>query len=200
MNLNSRIFDRIRTRQAPAQTAQPDETRCDHPGCVRVGEHRAPMGRDREGLYFCFCIDHVREYNATYNYFDGMSDAAIARYQKDAIIGHRPTWTMGVNRTANDFRETGSARADDALARFRARFEHRAAATQPRRAKPGMAATRALHALGLDEDVEPGAVKVRYKELVKKLHPDANGGDRANEDKLREIIKAYNYLRMIKLA
>lgn len=200
MNLNSRLFDRIRVRNAPVEAAQPEEARCDHPGCARVGEYRAPMGRDREGLYFCFCIEHVREYNASYNYFDGMTDDAIARYQKEAIIGHRPTWAMGVNRAAKDGPESGAATPEDVLVRFRARFAHRTAAAQPRRPRHGVAALRALHALGLEEDAGPGAIKLRYKELVKKLHPDANGGDRGNEDKLREIIKAYNYLRSVKLA
>ena len=53
------------------------------------------MGRDREGQYFCFCLDHVREYNATYDYFNGMSDDAVAKYQKDALVGHRPDLEHG---------------------------------------------------------------------------------------------------------
>ncbi|MCC2100522.1 MAG: DnaJ domain-containing protein, partial [Hyphomicrobiales bacterium] len=52
---------------------------------------------------------------------------------------------------------------------------------------------------GLDETADPAAIKARYKELVKRLHPDANGGDRSSEDKLREIIRAYNYLRTAKI-
>ena len=56
-----------------------------------------PKGRGQEGRYFQFCLEHVREYNASYNYFAGMTDAAVAAYQKDAVIGHRPTWAMGVN-------------------------------------------------------------------------------------------------------
>ena len=56
------------------------------------------MGRLREGQYFCFCLDHVREYNATYNYFNGMTDEAVRLYQKEALTGHRPTWKMGANR------------------------------------------------------------------------------------------------------
>ena len=73
------------------------------------GEFRAPMGRLREGQYFCFCLDHVREYNATYNYFDGMTDDAVARWMKDDTIGHRPTWAMGVNRAGKPFREDATA-------------------------------------------------------------------------------------------
>jgi hypothetical protein len=82
---------------------EPQETKgpvCEHPACKAAGEFRAPKGRDREGQYWRFCLQHVREYNASYNYFAGMSDTAVAAFQKDSIIGHRPTWAMGVNSAA----------------------------------------------------------------------------------------------------
>lgn len=172
---------------------------CDHPGCALGGEFRAPMGRLREGQYFCFCLDHVREYNSTYNYFNGMSDNDLAKYQKEALIGHRPTWTMGVNRTSRGFREDGGDPngSADPLGMFRARARRAAEAKRPRY---GVAATKALTTLGLDDNADAESIKARYKELVKRLHPDANGGDRSTEDKLREIIQAYNHLRSAKLA
>ena len=200
MNLNSPIFDRIRTKSRPQPRQEPTQIRCEFPGCTLPGEHRAPMGRLREGQYFCFCIEHVREYNASYNYFQGMTDNDVAKYQKEAVIGHRPTWTMGVNRTARGFREDGvdPAGFKDDLGMFRARSYRRPAAEA---AKPryGVAAMKALTNLGLDDTADAETIKARYKELVKRLHPDAKGGDRSREDKLREIIQAYNYLRSAKL-
>ena len=200
MNLNSPIFDRIRTRprteNAPA--AAPTQVRCDHPGCDLVGEFRAPMGRLREGQFFCFCLDHVREYNSTYNYFNGMKDEDVLKYQNDASIGHRPTWAMGVNRGGKNFREEGVDPVNDPLGLFRARARN--AAPQPVRPRFGVAAMKALTTLDLDDSAKPDAVRARYKELVKRLHPDANGGDRSREEKLREIIQAYKYLRTAKLA
>lgn len=188
MDLNSPIFDRIRTRRnAEATQAPASGPRCQHPGCQAAGEFRAPMGRLREGQYFCFCLDHVREYNATYNYFHGMSDEAVLTYQKEALTGHRPTWKMGANR--------GEAASD----RMRDPFNMRGAGAQERRGmrtpRHGVVARKALHTLGLDDEAGPDEIKARYKELVKRLHPDANGGDRSNEDRLREIINAYNVLR-----
>jgi len=200
MNLNSHHFDRIRSKSVGRHAkaaAVPSTTPCDHPGCDKTGDFRAPRGRDREGQYFCFCIDHVREYNATYDYFSGMSDAAVAKYQKEAIVGHRPTWNMGVNRAAGE-----PASADDlhpdSLGIFRARARQ-ARAEEPR-PRYSQATTRALAALNLDDAADAAVVKSRYKQLVKQLHPDANGGDRSNEDKLREIIRAYNFLKTIKLS
>lgn len=201
MNLNSPLFDRIRTR--PRVDVQPAPAaasiRCDHPGCMLVGDFRAPMGRLREGQYFCFCIDHVREYNSSYNYFNGMSDNDVLKYQKEAIVGHRPTWSMGVNRSARGFREDGVDPASDPLGMFRARHRGPGPA-EPKRPRFGLAVMKALGTLGLDENAGAETIKARYKELVKRLHPDANGGDRSTEDKLREIIQAYNYLRSAKLA
>ena len=176
----------------------PATTACDHPGCTQPGDYRAPQGRDREGQYFCFCMEHVREYNATYDYFSGMSDDAVQKYQKEALVGHRPTWNMGVNRAAGE----PSASDDlhpDSLGIFRARARQSRAAA-PRPPYYSIAPTKALTAMGLDEMADAAAVKARYKQLVKQLHPDANGGDRSNEDKLRDIIRAYNFLKTIKLS
>src|SRR6202035_4842629 len=70
---------------------------CEWPSCNAAATHRAPKGRQRENEHWRFCLGHVREYNHSYNFFAGMSDDAIAKYQKDAVIGHRPTWKMGMN-------------------------------------------------------------------------------------------------------
>ena len=171
---------------------------CDHRGCDQAGQYRAPKSPDTLDDYFWFCRDHVREYNQTYNYFDGMTDEAVARWMKSDVIGHRPTWAMGVNRAGKSFRED-NAGIRDPLGAFGDRMRGRQPEA-PVRPSYGIAARKALSALGLDETADAAAIKARYKDLVKRLHPDANGGDRSSEDKLREIIRAYNYLRSAKLA
>jgi hypothetical protein len=91
MNFTSPLFDKIRIRPACDEPRPKAESACEKNGCGLQGEFRAPKGRGREGQYWRFCLGHVREYNASYNYFDGMSDDAVAAYQKDAVVGHRPT-------------------------------------------------------------------------------------------------------------
>jgi DnaJ-domain-containing protein 1 len=199
MNLKSHLFDRVRVKPLSGETPRPDVPRCQHPGCSEAGEFRAPMGRLLEGRYFCFCLDHVRKYNATYNYFSGMSAEAMALFQREDLVGHRPTWSMGVNRGTKNFREEWDAasRLGEMLGVFQTNFRTYSCETT-QKPRYGVAALKALDQLGLDESVDMAAIKARYKDLVKRLHPDANSGDRSNEDKLREIIRAYNYLRSVR--
>lgn len=70
-----------------------------------------------------------------------------------------------------------------------------------RRCRPRLSSTaiRALDQLGLDAGVDALTIKARYKLLVKRFHPDANGGDRSFEERLQEIISAYNTLKAIGL-
>jgi len=198
MNLNSPLFDRIRTQREPREPPRESTLRCDSPGCEAEGAYRAPMGRLREGQYFCFCLEHVREYNATYNYFNGMDDASVARYMKDATIGHRPTWSMGTRRGHAGFREDAMP-AVDPLGVYRQRFRRPQPAAERRAPRHSPVTIRALVAMGLEETADRETIRARYKELVKRHHPDANGGDRSREEKLREIIHAYKTLRAAKL-
>jgi Spy/CpxP family protein refolding chaperone len=197
MNLNSPLFDKIRTKRVAEEVRANEGQGCQHPGCQRKGEFRAPKGRDFEGQFFQFCLDHVKEYNASYNYFAGMSDGAVRDYQKDAITGHRPTWTAGVNGTVSADSKV------DAASLLRARLERlrKAREASGTKARPvGKMALKALEALGLEPGADKDAVRARFKEMAKRLHPDLNEGDRSREDKLRAIIDAYNYLKSVGLA
>jgi len=198
MKLDSKYFDRIRVKPDGDRKSRDRSPACEWPGCPGKGVHPAPKGRDREGEYHRFCLSHVREYNKHYNYFAGMTDTDLMSWQERAHTGHRPTWPLGDNSWASHnggrFRKAnlnGGAYRDPYDL-----FGQRAAeAGMAERRKVRNAELKALHALGLDETASPEQVKSQYKMLVKRLHPDANGGSRANEDKLREIITAYDYLR-----
>ncbi|NIX75219.1 J domain-containing protein [Microvirga terricola] len=202
MDLNSPLFDRIRIKPSAEEPRETKGPVCEHPSCRAEGLYRAPKGRDAEGQYWRFCLTHVREYNASYNYFAGMSDNAVAAYQKDAIIGHRPTWAMGVNSAAkaeggaNGERDwayvdpLGVLNGED----FRQARQRRAPA-EPKKPRYTGQLRRALDILGLDETADGPAIKAQYKTLVKRFHPDANGGDRSFEERLRDIIKAHDALK-----
>jgi DnaJ domain len=208
MKFESPIYDRIRVKPAEDRRLKAEFPCCDWPNCTEQASHRAPKGRNREHEYWRFCLAHVREYNQSYDFFAGMSDDAVARYQKDALTGHLPTWRMGAVGGKKGVKERlgrvfdgGPAAADpfDLLREFGAprAGAAQAGAEAERRRTVHNAERKALHALGLEEMATGPEIKARFKELVKRHHPDANGGDRASEDKLREIIEAYNYLKKI---
>ncbi|MET0314974.1 MAG: DnaJ domain-containing protein [Hansschlegelia sp.] len=205
MKLDSPWFDRIRvSRNEPGPEPQ-KSPRCDHPGCRASGIYRAPKGRDRENEYWRFCLDHVREYNHSYNFFAGMSDEALRAYERDAHVGHRPTWAMGRNGSATPETRAKTPRSRGRKRAWAGDFEFQdefgmfgegdpRTAPEPKRELKNVE-RKSLEALNLGASATGDEIKARYKELVKRLHPDANGGDRGTEDKLREIIQAYNYLR-----
>ncbi len=209
---SSKFFDSIRIKpnklSAKQQAAAREEAvMCEAPGCKNRGAHRAPKGRGHEKDYWHFCLNHVREYNQGYNFFSGMSDDAVARYQKDAQTGHRPTWKMGANGGSKRKKSSVEAELEDALdpfamfaemnGRVRGRPGGGAEQKKPEERKVYNAERKALQVMGLEAGATLEIVKAKYKLLVKQHHPDANGGDRSTEDRLIEIIKAYNYLKTV---
>src|SRR5581483_10598764 len=98
MKIHSPLFDRIRVKPEKDRRTASAGPKCDWAGCREKATHRAPKGRNREKEYWRFCLEHVREYNHSYNFFAGMSDAAVMAYQKDSLTGHRPTWKMGTGK------------------------------------------------------------------------------------------------------
>jgi curved DNA-binding protein CbpA len=195
----SKYFERIRIRPDPDTELKTHPQRCQWDGCTEAGTHKAPVGRMREGEYFHFCFEHVREYNKGYNYFSGLADTEIARFQKEALTGHRPTWKMGAAsgpQAAADFSQVRSGGAGY-FRRTRDPFNlfgsQEGRVRHERKARPLEA--KALETLGLDVKATGADIKARYKELVKRHHPDANGGNRGSEDRFREVIQAYRLLR-----
>ena len=205
MKNDSPLFDRIKVKPDKDRRLRSQCPGCDWPSCAAPATHRAPKGRLRQREYWRFCLEHVREYNHSYNFFAGMSTDDIARFQKDAITGHRPTWKMGMTGARRPAKpDAGSffaGEADDPLGVFHelgGAARSRGAAERPRETRKLRNAERkAFDVLGLEADATARDVKTRFKTLVKRHHPDANGGDRSSEDKLREIIQAYNYLKSI---
>jgi hypothetical protein len=171
---------------------------CAHPGCREAGEYRAPTGRgagfDGPGRWRWLCLDHIRAFNAGYNYFDGMSADEIE-------AAHNPYG--GWDRETRAFANLGGDRpprwADfaDPLDAIGARFRRAAAAEGPRRDGRELSDEdrRSLRTLGLGTDTDRRQLRERYAELVRRYHPDRNGGDRSHEKALQAVIEAYTQLK-----
>ncbi|HSZ74710.1 MAG TPA: DnaJ domain-containing protein, partial [Rhizomicrobium sp.] len=148
---------------------------CDTKGCKGEGMHRVPRGRDALSEHIWLCLAHARAHNEAWDFFAGMSDKEIERFQVEAVVGHRPTWPLG-------------KRAARARVQIDSSFEdlRNEPAPEPRRAQRRLTGLQltALATLNLEDSASLHEIKARYKELVKRFHPDANGGDRGAEERL----------------
>jgi hypothetical protein len=162
---------------------------CDAPGCDAAGEHRAPRDRSRLRDYYWFCLPHVREYNAAWDYYRGMDPAAIERHLREDAGWQRPTWPLG---------RLGGALDPSEILRDPLGVLSGGAKPAPRRRRTDEAPPELRAALGvldLGWPLDQSELRARYKELAKRYHPDANGGDRSAEDRLKDINRAYSLLR-----
>lgn len=166
---------------------------CEKEGCEKPGGSKAPKGRGAEGQYWNFCVDHAREYNKNYNYFSGMEADEVAEFAKKAETGHRPTWKMGGNATARDWERRQRAKASKARAADP--FSFTEDAVPPREKTIHKAERKALDTLGLDHKASKDEITARFKSLMSRYHPDLNGGDVSDQDRLRDVIQAYKLLK-----
>ncbi len=192
-------MDGYRFTHRRAESVRP----CDHPDCGEPGEHRAPKAPDRLREYFWFCKTHVREYNAAWDYCAGMGTDELEAMRRDAACWGRPTWPLGLRLGARRatgrvydsfdfFDEEGAEKSGDE----HDEFERRA------RPRPDEGPEQhAMRVLGLVPPLTLTALKARYKELAKQLHPDVAAASmdaedrRLAEDRLKEINRAYAVLR-----
>jgi DnaJ-class molecular chaperone len=154
--------------------------------------------------HYWFCQAHAAEYNRNWNFFAGMSEGEIRARQAQSAAGDRPTWEFKAGKYS---REAAAASHGfgkgqgyrDPFNLFGQAGGGAGAATTPERRRLGKLERNALADLDLDENADGPKIRARYTELVKRCHPDANGGDRSAEHKLQRVIKAYQTLRKAKM-
>jgi hypothetical protein len=177
--------------------------KCEAAGCGEAGEFRAPGSRspgfDGPGDWRWFCLDHVREFNSGYDWFAGMSaDEILAAqspvfgwqiesraFRADAGVNGTPRWA-----DFDDPLDAIGTRAADIKAR--AAWGQRQQTSHPRFTPRER---EALGVMGLGPQADRKGLRTRYSELVRRYHPDRNGGDRTHEGKLQRVVEAYQLLR-----
>ncbi len=168
---------------------------CDCPGCRLAGEYRAPRARNQLREYYWFCLDHVREYNRAWDFYAGMSIAEIESEMRLDSTWQRPTWPLGSwGITEQRLRDGIHAAGGFPFGRAHGEAPKNGHASGASRA----AATpedEARQVLELERGASFKDIKARYRELVKTHHPDANGGDKAAEERLKRINQAYTTLK-----
>lgn len=189
MRPSPKYFNNLRIKPKNLSKKRP----CDYGGCNEHGEFQA---KTKSAAKFFYCLNHIKEFNKNYNFFEGMSEEEIIDYQISAIIGHRPTWKSGTNPHANYFskfaKNDGSA-FDDPFDLFQkdktSKYERQS------KIKKGKISEKAYKLLDFSSLSSKSDIRKKFKEVVKSLHPDTNGGDNSQEDLLKEVISAYKTLK-----
>ena len=188
----ARFKQDIRIKPDARPQPQAETRRCSVANCAAPAGYRVPKSRDNLSSYVWCCLEHARAHNESWDYFKGMDDAAIERFRDEAILGHRPTWPLG-KRAA----KARMGQAPLGVHDSHTLFEEDGETQTVRRPERQLSRLQvmAMDTLQLAHNATLNEIKARYKELVKRFHPDANGGDRGAEERLKQVIKAYGVLR-----
>ena len=183
-----------------ADPSEPPTRPCDHPGCVAGGDFRAPRSRLELNRYYWFCLEHVRAYNSAWNYYAGMSDADIEAEIRRDTVWQRPSWRLGERhgpgpRISDAFgfytaSSAGPSNGNGGSRHERGRHNGHSGGGGPA-VRAALAREQALAVFDLEPPLTAVQLKARYIVLVKQHHPDAHGGDKAAEEKLKIINQAY---------
>ncbi|NBX67297.1 MAG: molecular chaperone DnaJ [Proteobacteria bacterium] len=156
------------------------------PGCPHAGEHKAPKDRGLQEYYF-FCAGHISEYNAAWDFFDGMSQMDIEKHIRESMFGDRPTWVYTAQPGFEDMlREKVSAFRD---------FEDAKPKREQKKQEGSTPENEALAIMGLTAPVTFNKIKERYRTLMKAHHPDRNQGDKEAEEIVKRVNMAYTILK-----
>lgn len=182
----------IRIKPAKAKVAEPATRMCEAPDCVGPGNCRVPKSPNNLNEYFWYCSAHARAHNESWDYFKGMDETQQQRFREEAMFGHRPTWPLGKRAAKARMGQAPLGGVHDSHAMFGEDGE-----PGPRRPERHLTRLQimAFDTLQLAHNATLIEIKARYKELVKRFHPDANGGDRGAEERLKQVIKAYGVIK-----
>ena len=173
-------------RKKKTSEPEPSGNPCAWAGCGASGDYKAPRSRARIGDYQWLCLEHVQAFNKNWNYFEGMNEEQIYAFQKDAVLGHRPTWKSDINPAHLE------QKLDEALHRF---FGGKPTSQQLASLKPINSKDKlALAVLDLEHPVDMKDIKKQYRVMAKKFHPDLNRGDEKAADTFKRLTEAYNHL------
>ena len=162
---------------------------CDWNNCLEEGSYKAPIEKDNSKKYRMLCLNHVREFNKNWNYFEGMNDDQICEFLKSDITWHKPTQSF--SSSDNFFKILWNNALKDGVNKYKinGQFDHM------NQFKLNNNDIKAFSILGVSAGIKWEVVQEKFKKLVKKFHPDMNAGNKKYEDKLKVITLAYTQLK-----
>jgi hypothetical protein len=189
----SRFKSDIRIKPGKGKIVEPETRMCEAPGCIGPGNCRVSKSPKNLAEYYWYCGPHARAHNESWDFFKDMNDNEILRFKEEALTGHRPTWPLGKRGAKARMGQSPLGGVRDSHAVFAEGVDE----TSVRRPERHLTRLQmiAMDTMQLAHNATLIEIKARYKELVKRFHPDANGGDRGAEERLKQVIKAYGVLR-----
>ena len=158
---------------------------CEAEGCRAEAHYPAPRSRDALRDYIWFCLEHVRAYNKSWNYYEGLQGAALEAEIRRATTWERPSWKFATGKPVEEIFDDPMGVFDfDKTGNGDTRFRHLS-----------LEERQAWKTLQMEPVTDLDAVKSQYKQLAKEHHPDINGGDARAEERLKEINLAYDLIR-----
>ncbi|MEK7265857.1 MAG: J domain-containing protein [Pseudomonadota bacterium] len=171
---------------------------CDLEGCAKKAAVRVAKSPRETETKVWLCEEHARAHNAQWNFFEGLSESEAQAARLANIYGDRPTWKMGKNERARAAAKArGPADLRDAYGIFSEAVKKSAQERDAsRNGRPvSKLQEKAFTTLELKANAEAGEIRRRYAELLRRFHPDANGGDRSAETQLQEVVRAHHILK-----
>ena len=169
------------------------ENICEWENCEQSGDFKAPIEKDNSKNYRWLCEEHIKLFNKSWNYFEGMNQNEIENFIKSDITWHRPTqkfgssdnffnilWNNALNDKFNFFKQENNINNLNGTKLYEKDKD-------------------ALRIMELELNASWPIIQKRFKTLVKKFHPDKNAGNKQFEDKLKKITLAYSHLKLIML-
>ncbi|MEC9198934.1 MAG: DnaJ domain-containing protein [Pseudomonadota bacterium] len=173
--------------------AQETSTRvCEKPGCEEAGKYRAPRAPDVLDEYLWFCKDHVREYNQQWSFFDGQTEAELNAQKSKDRVWERKTKAF-TDPEARAWARLGIEDPHQVLGENATKNPGKSITGHTRKLPP--TERRAIEILEAKDHWTKAEIRKAYKALIKVLHPDMNGGDRSDEDKLQEVVWAWDQIK-----
>lgn len=195
---------RARGRRGMSGAFETSSRQCEHAGCSEPGKYRAPKHPDNLEEFFWFCLTHIREFNAKWNFFENHTEAELERQFAADRVWERDTKPFGKKGAG-----TRASVEEKAWARLGIEDPHEVLGDNATR-NPGKtnaagsrrlpaAERKAIDILEAKDNMTKAELRKQYKKLIKELHPDLNGGDRSDEDRLQQVVWAWDQIKVSKV-
>ena len=162
---------------------------CDWNKCSKIGLYKAPIEKDNSKKFKLLCLEHIKIFNKSWNYFSDMDENEIEHFIKSDLTWHKPTKSF--SSSENFFKILWQNTLDD-----KTNFFDNSHFKNSKKQRFSDKDRDALEVLGIREETKWPDIQKKFKTLVKKYHPDKNHGSKKYEDLLKKITLAYSQLKM----